>query len=115
MKKLIMAIILVMMTIGPANAREEIYYWCAPEDGTPVVYYNVQIEIDGAGWIDIGTSYVEESIDDGFYALTIPIGVHQLRVQGVDANGNVGEWSIASDVYEYGGEPGIACKPRLFR
>ena len=102
-----------MFIISPAQAKEITYTWCAPSTGTPVVYYNVQIEVDGAGWIDIGTYNVDVEGEDGLYTLTVPIGVHRLRVQGVDANGSAGLWSIASEPYEYEGEPGIACQPSM--
>lgn len=112
MKRIITAIILLLMTVGPAYAVAETYTWCAPPDGTPVVYYNVQVEVNGGGWVDVGTYVVVVEGEDGSYDLTYVIGIHQLRVQGVDANGNLGGWSIASDAYDYEGAPGVACKPR---
>ena len=104
-----MIVLIMLMAVSPSYAKVVTYTWCAAIDGTPAIAYNVQINVSNAGWVDLGVTEADES--GGSWLLDVPIGVIIMRVQGVDANGNVGPWSPTSDPYEYEGEPGMACKP----
>jgi hypothetical protein len=91
-----------------AMAQEEINYtWSAPTEGSTVVHYVVQHQIDGGSWANIGTVTVES------YTLTADYDItHSIRVAGVDSEDRQGPWSIASDPYTPTlGAPGQPGKP----
>ena len=105
-KKLIGLVLVVMLTVSPAMAADVTYRWTAPTEGTPVFYYAVEVNVDGAGWIRL-------ALEPMTPVITIDQETnkaYRVRVAGVDAEGHMGPFSEASDEYTYGA-PGGCGKP----
>jgi len=100
MKKLITAIILTLMMVGQASAVTVTYTWTAPTTGTPVVYYEIEQNVDNAGWQPFGTTINPELTTE------TPVGMSIIRVAGVDEFGRRGVWSTESEPLIDLGAPG---------
>lgn len=94
------AIILALMIAMPAQSFTTRWYWTEPVTGSPVTYYEVEINTDNAGWDEFGVTVTNEIITE------MPTGASSIRVRGVDEFGRVGLWSEASDLFIDAGAPG---------
>lgn len=100
-------VFLLLLIASPAAALNVAWTWSAPVEGLPAVFYRVQIQVDGGGWIDVAT------VDTTVAVLDMPPGVSVVRVAGIDLDGRQGDWSAESEPYSLvvhvsdGGPPGM--------
>ncbi len=90
-------IIWIFIHPTPASASEYNidvgYTWTEPLDGSPVVHYVVQHSINGGNFVP-----VTEVADNSCRVIVEMDGYHQLRVAGIDDQGQQGQWCFrASD------------------
>jgi hypothetical protein len=82
--------------------------WDAPTEGSPVVFYVLEIYEDGELFI------VDTTEDTSF---VVPAGIflagpqYTARVRGVDAQDRTGPWSLWSDPYVFDPGPPGGCGP----
>ena len=116
MRKLIIAGILgLMMFAGTAFAQvapDVTYVWTAPTTGSQVVKYVVELNIDGAGWLQVSEVTTETITFSTFEFLK----TYEVRIAGVDAVDRQGPFSISSDPYTPDlGVPGQPSKPVIIQ
>lgn len=83
------------------------YTWTPPTEGSAVVYYIVEVVLDGqtitAQTVDSNHIFTYEGYTPGESI--------KVRVAGVDAMGRQGPFSLYSDDYRDAGAPGACGKP----
>lgn len=103
--------VLLLALVVPAVAVAQDYVdwtWTAPTEGAPVVYYVIEVSVNGGAFAPAGT--VAEN------AWTMMDLVHGntyiVRVAGVDALDRMGPFSAESDPYTHdAGAPGPPGRP----
>lgn len=95
MKRLILSIAMVLLFAGSALAQTQGpmgFAWDEPDSGGVAVKYIVEVYKDGAFFStsEVDTNYFEFMAD-----ALVP---YQIRVAGVDALDNQGEFSVNSDI-----------------
>lgn len=106
MKKLLLALGMVFALSSVAMAQTGQVTWTAPTEGSAVVSYVMEIEIDGV------SSPPVEGIIGTSYTIDLSFGsAYRVRVAGVDANNRQGVWSEWSDTWFDDGPPGQPGKP----
>ena len=105
------ALVALIFAIFPitSNAVIGTCEWDAPLTGTPVVVYRIELSVNDGEWVFIG-----ETAELFFDTDLEPNVSYRARVQGVDAEGHVGPYSLPSDPYTYGspGSPSM-CRIRM--
>ena len=107
LKKLTGLALLLMLATGPANARLQTWTWDPPTTGTPVAYYQVEVNLDGGGWIRLTQEPTTNQVQFDQSANV----TYTMRVRGVDAAESAGPWSPVS-APDFFGAPGACGKPR---
>lgn len=109
MRYLLTACILALMVIPvTAGSPAVTASWDPPTEGSPVVFYVLEI-------YEAGALFLSEQVYETSYL--IPAGVFQAnvpytaRVRGVDAQGRTGPWSLWSDEYVFDPGPPGGCGP----
>ena len=85
-----LAVLLQFCVTSSSNAATQRWEWQPPNSGSDVVYYVVQLQVEGSDWETI------EEVDDCRTKVRHPLGNSRIRVAGVDANGMQGPWSEPS-------------------
>jgi len=115
MKKLLIAGVLGLMlfaTAAFAQVPDVTYVWTAPTTGSEVVQYVVELNVDGAGWNQVGVTPTESFTFSTFEFLK----TYEVRVAGVDALDRQGPFSLSSDPYTPDlGVPGQPSKPVIIQ
>ena len=116
MRKLIIAgIVGLMLFAGTAFAQiapDVTYVWTAPTTGSQVVKYVVELNIDGAGWLQVAEVTTATITFDTFEFLK----TYEVRIAGVDAVDRQGPFSVSSDPYMPDlGAPGQPSKPVIIQ
>jgi len=116
MKKLIVSGILGLMlfaSVAFAQIAPPVkYVWTEPTEGSPVVEYVVELNIDSAGWVQVAITLLPEFTFADFEYLK----TYEVRVAGVDAATRQGPFSLSSDPYVPDlGVPGAPSKPIIFQ
>ena len=103
----------MLATVAAAQcAPPATYVWTAPTEGSPVIVYLVQVNENGAGWVDAGTT--PDAIATWTFNDFEWLQTYLVRVAGRDIELRVGPWSPESDPYKPDpGPPGPPTKPTL--
>ena len=102
-------ILMILLLAGGAIAQDTdsiTYTWTAPVEGSAVVTYVVQLQIDGGTWTAVAMTI------DPRYTLTYQVGTAvSIRTAGLDASGRQGPYSLPSDPFLDAGAPGAPGQP----
>lgn len=102
-------LLLSLVVTGPAKAVpvQAVCSWLAPNTGSPVHHYQVQLKVDAGAFANYVTTTTTSAL------ITLESGhTYIVRVAGVDAQSRQGVWSAESDPYTPDlGAPGACGKP----
>jgi hypothetical protein len=109
MRYLLTACILALLVIPvSASSPAVTASWEAPTEGSPVVFYVLEIYEDGVLFIFDTTENTSYVVEAGIFQAGPQ---YTARVRGVDAQDRTGPWSLWSDPYVFDPGPPGGCGP----